>query len=93
MCRKAQRSLLRKDDMEGHSASSGPELHTITLTVSFPRLGCVLGEVATKRVRMTYVGHCQMKMLESNLMKEQSESSSLGKSSGGLFQCAVGPGF
>ena len=46
-----------------------------------------------KRVKMTYVGHHQKHMLESDLMREEWVESSQSKSPGSPPQCAGGPGF
>ena len=54
-------------------------------------MGC--GKWAMKAVGMTYVGHCQRQMLESNLMGEERAEPSLRKSPGGLSQGEHGLGF
>lgn len=75
-------------------ASHGPELDVIALTPSqLPGVGLrVWGKWALKRVKMTYVGHYQKHMLESDPMREEWMESSLSISPGSPPQCADGPG-
>lgn len=75
-------------------ASHGPELDVIALTPSqLPGVGLrVWGKWALKRVKMTYVGHYQKHMLESDPMREEWMESSLSISPGSPPRCADGPG-